>query len=113
MRGLFEKLVTKHGLAMGDPGPNDNTCTTSFAALIGREPDVVAYQARLADVVVVAHPASDREVSSSDALHAVLFDSAKPVLIAPNRPANSWAADMHRLEWFGRTRLSCRSLYLI
>jgi len=38
---------------------------------------------------VVPHPAGDSEVSSSDAIHAVLFDSAKPVLIAPRTgPSN-------------------------
>jgi nucleotide-binding universal stress UspA family protein len=34
----------------------------------------------------VPHPASNDDVSSSDALHAVLFDSAQPVLIAPRIP---------------------------
>jgi nucleotide-binding universal stress UspA family protein len=83
MRALFEKLVAEHGLPEAEVKPNGDTPTASFTALVGREPEVVAYQARLADVIVVAHPASDKEVSSSDALHAVLFDSAKPVLIAP------------------------------
>ena len=68
MRDLFEKMVAKHGLTVADAKPNANTSTVSFTALVGQEQDVVAYQARLADVVVVSHPASDKEVSSSDAL---------------------------------------------
>ena len=83
MRTLFERLVAEHGLPEAEVKPNADAPTASFTALVGREPEVVAYQARLADMIVVAHPASDKEVSSSDALHAVLFDSAKPVLIAP------------------------------
>ena len=51
----------------------------------GREDDLVAQLARLADLTVVPHPEGGDEVSSSDALHAVLFDSGRPVLIAPRR----------------------------
>jgi nucleotide-binding universal stress UspA family protein len=117
MRDLFEKMVKEHDLVIAEAKPDANASTVSFTALIGREPDVVAYQARLADVVVVAHPATDREVSSSDALHAVLFDSAKPVLIAPriapstlgkricigwNGSAESAAAVLSALPWLHR-----------
>lgn len=119
MRDLFEEMVAKHGLAIADAKPNADTATASFAALIGREPDVVAYQARLADLVVVSHPASDKEVSSSDALHAVLFNSAKPVLIAPriapstigqrvcigwNGSAESASAVLSALPWLHRAQ---------
>ena len=59
--------------------------TASFASVTGREEDLVAQQARLADLTVVPHPEAGEDVSSSDALHAVLFDSGRPVLIAPRR----------------------------
>jgi hypothetical protein len=80
---------------------------------------VVAHQARLADLIVVAHPAGDKEVSSSDALHAVLFNSARPVLIAPrtarstighhicigwNGTAESASAVMTALPWLQRAQ---------
>jgi nucleotide-binding universal stress UspA family protein len=55
----------------------------------GREEEVVAQQARLADLAVVAHPEAGEDVSSSDALHAVLFESGRPVLIAPQSPPAS------------------------
>jgi nucleotide-binding universal stress UspA family protein len=71
-------------------------------------------------VIVVAHPASDKEVSSSDALHAVLFASAKPVLIAPrsvaptlgkricigwNGTAESASAVLSAMPWLKRAQL--------
>jgi nucleotide-binding universal stress UspA family protein len=49
----------------------------------------VAQLARLTDLTVVPHPESGDDVSSSDALHAVLFDSGRPVLIAPRVPPAS------------------------
>jgi nucleotide-binding universal stress UspA family protein len=125
MRALFERLVAEHGLVEAAPKPNADISTASFAALVGREPDIVARQARLADLVVVAHPASDKDVSSSDALHAVLFDSAKPILIAPqtavltigqricigwNGTAESASAVLSAMPWLHRA-LSIRILW--
>jgi hypothetical protein len=120
MRGPFERLAAEHGLAVAEARPGADEATVDIAAVIGREPDVVvAHQARLADLIVVPHPAGDKEVSSSDALHAVLFDSAKPVLIAPrtapstighhicigwNGTAESASAVMTALPWLQRAQ---------
>src|SRR5271167_3666529 len=118
VRDLFERLTAEHGLAVAEARPNADEATASFAAVIGRDPDViVAHQARLVDLIVVPHPAGDKGVSSSDTLHAVLFDSAKPVLIAPrtapstighhvcigwNGTAESASAVMTALPWLQR-----------
>jgi nucleotide-binding universal stress UspA family protein len=105
-RILFKNLTAEHGLAVASARPDANEPTASFATVIGREPDiVVAHQARLADLIVVPHPAGDKEVSSSDVLHAVLFDSAKPVLIAP-RTAPSTIGHRICLGWNGTAESS-------
>ena len=120
VRDLFERLTTEHGLAVAEARPDADEATASFTAVIGREPDViVAHQARLVDLFVVPHPAGDMDVSSSDAFHAVLFNSAKPVLVAPrtapstighricigwNGTANSASAVMTALPWLRRAR---------
>jgi nucleotide-binding universal stress UspA family protein len=119
VRELFRKLVAKHDVPVAEPAPQAGKTTASFAAIVGREPDVVAHQARLSDLIVVPHPASDKEVSSSDALHAVLFDSAQPVLIAPmtapsaigrricigwNGSAESASAVLAALPWLKRAQ---------
>jgi hypothetical protein len=101
VRDLFQRLTAEHGLTLAEARPDADEATASFVAVIGREPDiVVAHQARLADLIVVPHPAGDKEVSSSDALHAVLFDSAKPVLIAP-RTAPSTIGHHVCIGWNG------------
>jgi hypothetical protein len=99
---LFERLTTEHGVAaVAEARPDANEVTASFATVIGREPDViVAQQARLTDLIVVPHPAGDKEVSSLGALHAVLFDSAKPLLIAP-RTAPSTIGQHICIGWNG------------
>ena len=84
VRNLFDRVVIAHGVKLGDAHPGGGA-TASFAVVTGREDDLVAQLARLADLTVVPHPEGGDEVSSSDALHAVLFDSGRPVLIAPRR----------------------------
>jgi nucleotide-binding universal stress UspA family protein len=79
---MFDRFVEANAVALSEPHPHAGA-TASFAAVIGREEDIVAQQARLADLTVVPHPEAGEDVSSSDALHAVLFDSGRPALIAP------------------------------
>ncbi len=83
VRAMFDRFVAHHEVVVGEPRPGSPAATASFAAVIGREEDLVAQQARLADLTVVPHPEAGEDVSSSDALHAVLFDSGRPVLLSP------------------------------
>ncbi|HTW29268.1 MAG TPA: universal stress protein [Acetobacteraceae bacterium] len=89
IRTLFEQAIATHGVTVGEPRPHERAPTASFAAVTGREEDLVAQQARLADLTVVPHPESGDDVSSSDALHAVLFDSGRPVMMAPRLAPSS------------------------
>jgi nucleotide-binding universal stress UspA family protein len=85
VRAMFEATVAARGVPVGEPRAGERGPTASFAAITGREDDLVAQQARLADLTVVPHPDASDDVSSSEALHAVLFDSGRPVLIAPQQ----------------------------
>ena len=80
---MFDRFVAQQDIRIGDPPGIAAGPTASFAAVTGREEDLVAQQARLADLTVVPHPEAGEDVSSSDALHAVLFDSGRPVLLSP------------------------------
>ena len=100
VRELFDRFVAAHGVVVSEPRPGEPGATANFAAIMGREEDLVAQQARLADLTVVPHPEGDEEASSSDALHAVLFDSGRPVLIAPHLPPDSIGTRV-ALAWNG------------
>jgi nucleotide-binding universal stress UspA family protein len=120
VRQLFERSTT----AVKTPG-----VSLSFETISGREEDIVAQQSRLFDMAVVPHPEAEEDVSSSDALHAVLFDSGRPVLIAPrtvpatigtrvciawNGSAESAAAVSAALPWLHRAqavRILCSDDY--
>ncbi len=83
VRSMFERFVADNDVTVSDGRPGVPGATASFASVTGREEDLVAQLARLADLTVVPHPEAGEDVSSSDALHAVLFDSGRPVMIAP------------------------------
>ncbi|MBV8455277.1 MAG: universal stress protein [Acetobacteraceae bacterium] len=85
VHALFDRFVTEHDVTLGERHGGFVGPTASFASVTGREEDLVAQQARLADLTIVPHPEAGEDVSSSDALHAVLFDSGRPVLISPQK----------------------------
>lgn len=85
VRAMFDRFVAEQGVEVAEPHPGQGA-TANFASVTGREEDLVAQLARLTDLTVVPHPEAGNDVSSSDALHAVLFDSGRPVLIAPQVP---------------------------
>ena len=85
VRLMFDRFVSGSGVRLAQPTAEAGEPTASFTTLVGREEDIVAQQSRLADLTVVPHPESGSDTSSSDALHAVLFDSGRPVLIAPHK----------------------------
>ena len=84
VRAMFDRFVAAHGVVVEQPRPGLDCASAYFSAVVGREEEVVAQQARLSDLIVVPHPEGADETSSSEALHAVLFDSGRPVLIAPH-----------------------------
>ena len=91
-REKFDRLVAEAGIEVRGGAPESGldgsapaAPSTSFRSVTGREHEIISYAARLSDLTVVPHADSGEEVSSSEALHAVLFDSGRPVVIAPKR----------------------------
>ncbi|GAN63841.1 universal stress protein UspA [Acetobacter indonesiensis NRIC 0313] len=86
---LFEQFAATHPdiqvVPPRSPFPWDQP-SMSFNIISGAESEIVPAHARLSDFTLVPHPDSGEEVSSSETLHAVLFDSGRPVVIAPRTP---------------------------
>ncbi|GAN87004.1 universal stress protein [Komagataeibacter intermedius] len=88
VRGLFDKFVHDAGIpvvAVDSPlSPvGAHGLSASFIAHSGHTRSVVSFQARLSDIVVLRQPDPDGDVSSSDTLHAILFESGRGVVIVP------------------------------
>jgi len=78
-RGASLELVFAGAVAAAGGEPTVRATLQSFT---GRDEDVVPGLAMLADLTILPHP-DDADSDASECLHAVLFDSGRPVLIAP------------------------------
>jgi nucleotide-binding universal stress UspA family protein len=122
MSAMFQRFTVEHRVRVAEATTGAESATASFLISTGRKLDILPQQARLADLTVVRHPATPEEVSSSDVLHAVLFDSGRPLLIAPqvapttvgrriclgwNGSAESAAAVEAAMPWLERAEAVC------
>ncbi|MFT8674774.1 MAG: universal stress protein [Acetobacter sp.] len=89
VRALFDQFVAEHPdlvLVSGHAPIPMTGPSVSFKVVRGTESDIIPSQARLSDFTLVPHPDSGEEISSSETLHAVLFDSGRPVVMASRTP---------------------------
>ncbi len=63
--------------------PMHGEVTTAFIETVGREDDETAHRGRLADLIVVARPSAGSDVTADLTLNAALYESGRPVLVAP------------------------------
>jgi nucleotide-binding universal stress UspA family protein len=89
LREMFSLATEAEVVPVGDAQRGRNEPSACFTTMTGREEEIIAYQARLADLTIVPHPLAGEDVAAADALHAVLFDSGRPVLLAPVQPPQS------------------------
>ncbi len=83
LREMFAAAAEAETVTVGHALHGRDEPSASFKVITGREEEVIAYQARLSDLTIVPHPLAGEDVASADGLHAVLFDSGRPVLLAP------------------------------
>lgn len=81
-RGLFDELVAQLSLTAGND-PKTKGPTAAWSEEVGRDDEITARHGRLADLIVVARPTADSDVSSTLTLNAALFDTGRPALVVP------------------------------
>jgi nucleotide-binding universal stress UspA family protein len=81
--GLFQTFVQNHGLKQrsDDTAPGSLSWTWHAAAPSGH--DFVGSYGRVFDIIVVARPGEEWQSPSMVTLESALFESGRPVLIAP------------------------------
>jgi nucleotide-binding universal stress UspA family protein len=80
---LFAAATEAAQVPVGDAQRGQDEPSASFTTLTGREDELIAHKARLADLTIVPHPQAGEDVAAAEGLHAVLFDSGRPVLLTP------------------------------
>ncbi len=111
VRAAFDTAMAARGIPIAESPVRGGPVTASFTLLPSRDTDSVIFEARLSDLIVVPHPEAGDDASSSDMIHAVLFDTGRPVLVAPQVPPASIGRRIC-IGWNG-TAESSSALYVL
>jgi len=87
LQAVFARCVATAGVA-ATPG-NPPRPSAALEVVTGRDAELVPGLAMLADLTILPHPNDDEDATASECLHAVLFDSGRPVMIAPQQAPGS------------------------
>ena len=82
-RGLFETFMQEHGVPFGT---HTATLSSKWLEDAPEGDDFVGSHGRLFDVIVLGRPGHTPKGSRMGALEAALFESGRPVLVAPPSP---------------------------
>jgi nucleotide-binding universal stress UspA family protein len=97
-RRHFEEWQATCKLPLRERGTGVQGASSQWREIIGYEEDVIARLGRLSDMIVVARAAKGSSTFSALALEAALFETGRPVLLAPygaatnvfHRPLIAW-----------------------
>lgn len=81
-RAMFDEFVKRYGVAVVD-GPTTGSASASWVEVTGREDEVTTLRGRLSDATVVSRPTPETDIAATMTLNAALFDTGRPVLVAP------------------------------
>ncbi len=108
---VFTDLTAAEGLSVipADQEPEAGRFAVSWTDITGREATETAVRGRLFDLVVVARPENESAAGGIATLEAALFDTGRPLLVAP--PSAAAQVPSHiALAWNG-TRESARAVW--
>ncbi len=83
---FFDDFVKRHSIPLSLAPGEGNGASASWIVEQGREDEIIARRGRFADLTIVARPGRDSAVSVGMALNAALFETGRPVLVAPPAP---------------------------
>ena len=87
-RSLFENFMQAHGVPRG---ADAKALSSGWLDNAPEGDHFVGSHGRLFDVIVLGKPGRDPQGPRMTTLEAGLFESGRPVLIAPNRRSPKWA----------------------
>lgn len=81
-RELFDQARETCGIPFSET-PSESGPTAGWIEAVGAEDEVLVRRGRLADLLVVARPTAHAETPSVVTFNAAVFESGRPVLVAP------------------------------
>ncbi len=84
-RSIFDTFVSETNVAVVDKmSVGGGKPSASWRVEIGREDEKIANRGRVADLIIMGQPAGEVGGPSMMALHASIFETARPVLMLPD-----------------------------
>lgn len=97
-RAIFNSVVAETGLPLA-PEPTTEGVSLAWREEVGNPDDVIVHDGRLVDLLVLPRPGAEADVSEVS-FEAALFESGRPVLIAP-REVPATIGDKVVIAWNG------------
>jgi nucleotide-binding universal stress UspA family protein len=94
-----------HAKACYDRVFADQTSGVAWVEARGREPQVLAEYGRTTDLVVISRPGSAVDDDDPESVNAALFETGRPVLVAPPTPLASFGTRV-AIAWNGSMQAS-------
>jgi len=101
-RAIFEDFLSGKGVGLGAGSAAVGCPTATWTQEIPPGSATVGVYARLFDLTVVGHPVQGASTLAATTLETVLFDSGRPILIAPPNPPESLGQTVV-VYWNGNT----------
>lgn len=89
-KAMYDEFRTAHNIPVVEEGPGPGEASISWRQEIGREDEVIAYRGRRTDLIVVGRPPTEIDRPVLMTLHAAIFETTKPVLLAPPTVAENF-----------------------
>jgi nucleotide-binding universal stress UspA family protein len=100
VRSLFDSVVAESGVPVVEALQSPARFSVAWRQDVGREEEIVAKQARLSDVVVVAPQPAKQSAAVGIMMEAALLESGRPVLVSAPQPLESFGANI-AVAWNG------------
>ncbi len=104
----FAQVRDHHGVVELEAASPATLPTAHWTVVSGRADRIVCHRARVSDVCVVGRASHGRDNSTKPVIEAVLFDSGRPILIAPPQPPKLVGSDIV-IAW-NRSAAAARTL---
>jgi nucleotide-binding universal stress UspA family protein len=95
-------------LGVSETKPAKGRPTADWTAVSGQPQTIVCHHARVADVCVIGRGSNGRKNTTTPVIEAALFDTGRPVLVAPPQPPASVGGDVD-IAW-NRSAAAARAL---
>lgn len=82
-QAAFSDACSRYAVTAVEVPDGRTDAGASLERVTGREDEVVALKGRLSDLIVAARPTGDNQAISTMSINAALFETGRPVMIAP------------------------------